>query len=75
MPSCPGSGNRSVIFLRKPKQIAALINAHPEALVHMSITDFSEACGGVSEGTTASFCHRGDASGFQDHGVPLREHR
>jgi RpiR family transcriptional regulator, carbohydrate utilization regulator len=56
----------------KAKQIAALIIAQPETVVHMSITDFSEACG-VSEGTTVSFCHRVGAGGFQELKILLAQ--
>jgi RpiR family transcriptional regulator, carbohydrate utilization regulator len=56
----------------KAKQIAALIIAQPETVVHMSITDFSEACG-VSEGTTVAFCRRVGVRGFQELKIVLAQ--
>jgi DNA-binding MurR/RpiR family transcriptional regulator len=56
----------------KPKQIAALIIAQPEAVVHMSITDFSEACG-VSEETIVAFCRRVGVRGFQELKIVLAQ--
>jgi DNA-binding MurR/RpiR family transcriptional regulator len=56
----------------KAQQIAALIIRQPETVVHMSITELSEACD-VSEGTIVAFCRRIGVRGFQELKVTLAQ--